>query len=75
MPTYEFKTIDEFVSYLDTMAISCLEAAKHHHARSHDRAELEAKSDVYDKIANMVRASNLVVVTDYMRAALSKGMA
>lgn len=73
--TYEFKTIDEFVSYLDTRAKDLAREASHHNHRSHRNAELSAEACAYASIASMVRASNLVVVTDYMRAALSKAVA
>jgi hypothetical protein len=74
MPTYEFKTIEEFVSYLDTGAKFSRGLARNHHERSHRHASEIARASAFEDIAAIVRNSNLVVVNDYMRAALSKAV-
>lgn len=74
MVTYEFKSIDEFVSYLDTCAKGARDEQKKAHIRSHAYIMHETRAHTLEQVATMVRASNIVVVTDYMRAALSKGV-
>lgn len=68
MITYQFKNIEEFVSYLDTKAKDRRTSARQFHARSHTRARLEAEAAAHESIAAIVRSSNLEVPGGLIRA-------
>ncbi len=73
--TYEFSSVSEFVAYLDMQAKDATGHASEHSPRSHLHASFSAEATAYQRIANMVRHSNLVAVTDYEKAAQIGGVA
>lgn len=61
MINYEFKNIEEFVSYLDTRAKEMRVKQTRLHGRSHEHAALGRGAAEIENIAAMVRGSNLQV--------------
>lgn len=62
MLSYTFDNRDEFVRYLDSMANQEFSRASTFTPRSHAHAEHQAAGRAFEKIAAMVRRSNLVTV-------------
>lgn len=61
--TYEFKTIEEFVLYLDTRAKDFRSKAARCHPRTHDNARYVAAASEIESVATIVRLSNITVLS------------
>lgn len=61
--TYEFKTIEEFVSYLDTRAKEFRNHANHAHPRTHTHVMRQAAANEIEHILAIVRLSNITVLS------------
>lgn len=61
-PVYNFKTIAEFVAYLDTRAQELRVRQSKQHNRTHLHAALERGAAEIESIASIVKASNLGTV-------------
>lgn len=61
---YNFKTIEEFVKYMDDRAKDMRTKQQAVHTRSHDHARMGAGAAEIENIACMVRNSNIGIVCD-----------
>jgi len=61
MITYNFKTIEDFVSYMDNRAKDMRRKAEPLHPRTHARQRLESGAAEIESLAAIVRSSNLEV--------------